>query len=87
VNYHIDGVINEIIQILIDNTGQKKHIRALEVPPGKIMDQITYNLSTVNYESVKIQAVPIIVRILQAKFPDSIISTDTKLNYVMVDWT
>ena len=87
MNYHVDGVLNQIIQILIDNTGQKQHIHALEIPPGKIMDQITYNLSTVNYESVKIQAVPIILRILQAKFPDSIISTDNKLNYVMVDWT
>jgi len=87
VNYHIEGIINEIIQLLINNTGQKKHLHFLQVPPGKIMDEIVYNLSSVNYDTVKTQAVPIIISILQTKFPDSKVTSDKELSYVMVDWS
>ena len=87
VNYHVETAINNIIQILINNTGQKKHLHFLQVPPGKIMDEIVYTLPTVNYDSVKIQAVPIIVSILQAKFPNSRVINDKALSYVLIDWS
>ena len=51
------------------------------------MDEIVYTLSTVNYDAVKSQAVPIIVSIIQAKFPDSKVTNDRPLSYVLVDWT
>ena len=86
VNYHVEGVINGIIQILINNTGQTSHLHYLQVPPGKIMDQIVYNLSNVNYDTVKTQAIPIIIQLLQAKFIDSVISVNKQNTYIMVDW-
>ena len=51
------------------------------------MDEIVYTLSTVNYDSVKIQAVPIIIGIIQQKFIDSRVISDKALTYVLVDWS
>ena len=51
------------------------------------MDEIVYNLSSVTYDTVKVQAVPIILGILQTKFPDSSIKTDASLTSIIVDWT
>ena len=73
--------------MLINNTGQKKHMYFLQVPPGKLMDEIVYNLSNVTYDTVKVQAVPIIIGILQTKFPDSSIKSDASLSSIVVDWT
>jgi hypothetical protein len=87
VNYHVEGIINKIIQLLINNTGQKKHLHFLQVPPGRIMDEIVYTLSSVNYDAVKGQAVPIIVSIVQAKFSDSKVTSDKAMTYVLVDWS
>jgi hypothetical protein len=87
VNYHVEGIINGIIQILINNTGQTKHMYFLQVPPGKVMDEIVYNLSSISYDTVKVQAVPLILGILQKKFPDSDIKSDASLSYIIVDWS
>jgi len=87
VNYHVEGVINGIIQILINNTGQKKTVRYLQTPPSNLMNDIVYNLSTVNYTSVIIQAIPIIISILKEQFPDSNIMSDTAGTYIIIDWT
>ena len=87
VNYHVEGAINDIIQILINNTGQRKHLRYLQIPPGKIMNELVYNLSTVNYSSVKLQAIPIILRILKEQFPDSIVKADPLSTYILIDWS
>jgi hypothetical protein len=87
VNYHVEGVINSIIQILINNTGQKRHTHNLQVPPGKLLDNITYNLTTVTYNSVKGTSIPIIQNILQQRFPDSKISVDRNKMYITVDWS
>jgi hypothetical protein len=59
----------------------------LQVPPGKIVDEIVYNLSSVNYDAVKGKAVPLIISILQSKFPDSKVISDKALTYIMVDWS
>ena len=87
VNYHIEGIINSIIQILINNTGQKRHTHNLQVPPGKLLDSITYNLTTVTYNSVRGTSIPIIQNILQQRFPDSKISVDRNRMYITVDWS
>jgi hypothetical protein len=87
VNYHVEGIMNEIIQLLINKTAQKKHLHFLQIPPGKLMNDIVYNISTVNYSTVKVQAIPIILSILREKFPDSKVSSDKALSYIVVDWT
>jgi hypothetical protein len=76
-----------IIQILINNTGQTSHLHYLQVPPGKISENVIYDIPCVNYNTVKADAIPIIISILQAKFVDSVISVDKKNTYISVDWT
>ena len=51
------------------------------------MDEIVYTLSTVNYDAVKSQAVPIIVGIIQQKFIDSRVINDKALSYILIDWS
>ena len=87
VNYHVEGIINNIIQILINNTGQTKHIYFLNITPGKLVSSIMYTLPNVNFDTVKFQAIPIIKSIIQARFLDSRVTVDSQNTYITVDWT
>jgi hypothetical protein len=86
VNYHVETIINQIIQILINNNTQTSHLHYLQVPPGKISENVIYDIPCLNYDSVKPQAIPLIISILQTRFVDSVISVDKKNTYITVDW-
>jgi hypothetical protein len=87
VNYHVEGIINQIIQILINNTGQTKHIHFLNIAPGKLVSSIMYTLPNINFDTVKFQAIPLIKSMIQAKFLDSKVTVDPQNTYITVDWT
>lgn len=87
VNYHVEGIVNGIIQILINNPKQTKHMYFLKITPGKLVSNITYTLPNINFDTVKFQAIPIIKSMIQARFPDSIVTLDSQNTHIIVDWT
>jgi len=87
VNYHVETIINQIIQILINNTKQTSHLHYLQIPPGVVMEKLVFNLSTVKYDTIKLQAIPFIISILQEKFVDSVITVNKQKTYISIDWT
>ena len=87
VNYHVEGIINKIIQILINNTGQTKHLHFLQVTTGKLVDNIIYTLPNLTFDSLKFQAIPIILSLIKKKFPDSRVTVSSQNTFITVDWT
>ena len=87
VNYHVEGIVNGIIQILINNTKQTKHIYFLKITPEKLVSNLKYTLPNINFDTVKFQAIPIIKSIIQARFSDSRVEVDSQNTYISVDWT
>jgi hypothetical protein len=87
VNYHVEGIINGIIQILINRTGQTKHIYFLKITTGKLASSLMYTLPNINFDTVKFQAIPIIKSLVQARFTDSRVTLDPQNTYITVDWT
>ena len=87
VNYHMEAIINNIIQLLINNRGRTKCVYFLQIPPTLILDNIPNILSTITYTTLKPQVIPILVNCLRLKFPDSLIILDPQNTFVIVDWT
>ena len=87
VNYHVEGRVNGIIQILITNPKQTRHLHFLKISPGKLVSNVMYNLPNINFDTVKFQAIPIIKSMIQARFPDSRVTVDSQNTYIIIDWT
>ena len=87
VNYHMVDIINNIIQLLINNTGRTKYVYYLQIPPSLLADNIPNILSTITYASLKPQVVQNLINSLQLKFPDLLIILDRQNTFVILDWT
>ena len=87
VNYHVEGIINKIIQILINNTGQTKHLYFLQITTGKLVDEVMYTLPNLTFDTLKFQAIPIILSLIQNKFPDSRVTVNSQNTFITVDWS
>jgi hypothetical protein len=80
VNYHVESIMDNIIEIIGKNTGQKKYLHTLVIPPG-------LDTNLVNISLIKIEAVRIIINILQSRFVDSLFRSDNAFTYIIVDWS
>lgn len=87
VNYHVEGIINGIKGVLLNNFGQTRHIHFIDFPVEKINEEPLLKISNIDYNSIRLQAIPIIQNIIQARFIDSKIEPDINKSYFLIDWT